>query len=107
MKQRLKQITKFMAVCALLVLSGCEKDLYDDGIQNENRKLIIRDISLKDLTDSKINSKIIERVNDVKNSKNNPNGRIVYDSINDFYFDEEHGKYIEKGNYHSYTFPVY
>ena len=91
MKQRLKQITKFMAVCALLVLSGCEKDLYDDGIQNENRKLIIRDISLKDLTDSKINSKILERVNDVKNRKNNPNGRIVYDSINDFYFDDEHG----------------
>ena len=39
MKQKLKQFTTLMAFCALLVLSSCEKDLYDDAIQNENRKL--------------------------------------------------------------------
>ncbi|WP_298392624.1 hypothetical protein [Flavobacterium sp.] len=40
MKQRLKQITKFIAICALVVLSSCEKDLYEEGIkQNSNLKI--------------------------------------------------------------------
>jgi len=40
MKQRLKQITKFIAICALVVLSSCEKDLYEEGIkQNNNLKI--------------------------------------------------------------------
>jgi hypothetical protein len=31
---------------------------------------------------------------------------MVYDSINDFYFDDENGMSIEKGKYKSFTFPV-
>lgn len=40
MKQRLKQITKFIALCALITLASCEKDLYEEGIkQNNNIKI--------------------------------------------------------------------
>lgn len=40
MKQRLKQITKYIAIFALVTLSSCVKDLYVEGIkQKSNLKL--------------------------------------------------------------------
>lgn len=36
MRKTLKLITKFMAICVLLVLSSCEKDLYEDQIHKDN-----------------------------------------------------------------------
>ena len=45
MIQRLKQITKFMAVCALLVLGSCEKDIYENQIE-QNR---VKTVNLNDL----------------------------------------------------------
>lgn len=47
MKQRLKQITKFIALCALVVLTSCEKDLYEE--EKNEEKPIIEKVSLDDL----------------------------------------------------------
>lgn len=41
MKHRLKQITKFIAICALVALVSCEKDLYEEGMKNENSRVSV------------------------------------------------------------------
>jgi|JI6StandDraft_1071083.scaffolds.fasta_scaffold97322_2 hypothetical protein len=105
MKQRLKQITKFIALCALAVLASCEKDFYEDESKT-NKNIVFNDISLNDEI-AKNDFKLTSAVNKLKEKKKELSSRIVYDSIYDFYFDDENGKYINVDGKISYTFPVY
>lgn len=105
MKQNLKKITKVIAICALLVLSSCEKDLYDEAIKND-KNLLMKNISLSDLS-RKDNAKLFSSIDKVRNKNKDAQGKIVYDSINDIYFDDQSGKYIESADgSKSYTFPI-
>jgi hypothetical protein len=68
MKQRLKQITKFIAICALVVLSSCEKDLYEEGIK-QNNNLKIEQKSFQELLLNKKFNTAYEKVEKSKISK--------------------------------------
>lgn len=104
MKQNLKQIIKFMALCVILALSSCEKDLYDETLSSQKR-LLMKEVSLKDFS-VKTNSKLMKVVDELNQRKLKTSGKIVYDSIKNFWYDDEKGIYIENGFIHSYTFNV-
>lgn len=61
MKQRLKLIAKFIAICALVVLISCEKDLYEEGIK-QNNNLKIEQKSFQELLLNKKFSSAYEKV---------------------------------------------
>lgn len=67
-----------------LITASCEKDLYEDSIQ-QNSKITLKRVSLKDL-ESRKNSKIMDAVILLKNQKLKSNAKIAYDSIYDFYY---------------------
>jgi hypothetical protein len=103
----MKQITKFMAVVLLLALGSCEKDLYDEVIQSEKQNFTVKKISLSDLS-KKDNLKLFKKVDEVKSISKKVNGKIVFDSENNLYFDDENGKLVENEfGKKSYTFPIY
>lgn len=102
--------SKFGFLVSLLTLfvitSSCEKDLYEDGIKNNSKNLSVKLVSLKsDL--SRSNSKLTKALNLLNQKQKNEDNRIVYDSILNFYFDDEKGIYIEDGIKNSYTFPIF
>ena len=105
MKNTLNYFLKTILLLSLFSFFSCEKDLYDDSIQ-QNSKIILKRVSLKDL-ESRQNTKVMNAVSLLKNQKIKSNSKIVYDSIFDFHFDDERGIYLENGEKNSYTFPVY
>lgn len=73
MKQKLKQITKFMAICALLSLGSCEKDLYEEGLKDNGKSKI----STMNLTDLPFLKTLIENKKK-ENKASNKEGEIDY-----------------------------
>ena len=61
MKQKLKPFTKFMAICALLVLSSCEKDLYEDHMNSDKHSILVQRKNFEDLKKNKKLMKSIEK----------------------------------------------
>ena len=106
MKNTLNFIIKPVLLLVLIAFTGCEKDLYEDSIKDSSRKLTIKKVSLKNEM-SKSNHKLSKALNILNQKKNNELNRIVYDSIFNFYYDDENGLYIEGEEKNSYTFPVY
>ena len=101
-------ITKvFYLLCLLLIfgMSSCEKDLYEDQISQSKFK--VEEFSLKD-TNSKVslNSNFLKAVSEIKKTIKSTNSKIVYDTINQIYFDDEKGIKITKDDYESYTFRI-
>ena len=106
MKNNLKIL--FLLFSLLLFISSCEKDLYDEVLQDE-RNIKISKISIKDpiVFNNRNLMSEIQKVKE-KQSVDQANGKIVYDSINNFYFDDENGLLIEtEDGYKSYTFAIY
>jgi hypothetical protein len=101
MAKLLKQV---IAIILLICLSSCEKDLYENAFEQKDvskiKKIKMSDPILQS------NLELIKSVNHIRDKKEKSNSRMIYDSINDFYFDDENGVSIEKGNYKSFTFPV-
>jgi len=110
MEKRLKKICRIAFLLSFVFFVSCEKDLYEEVLHVENKKVIMRDFSINELS-GKSNSKLLNKIYELKNRNKqkiqNQDGKIVYDSINGFYFDDENGKYIDNGNDKSYVFPVY
>jgi hypothetical protein len=69
MKQKLKQFTTLMAFCALLVLSSCEKDLYDETIYKDNLAKNLR-IEEKSFNELMVTKKFNYAYNQIEKSKN-------------------------------------
>ena len=107
MKRQTKNILKLFIICLVFILGSCQKDAYEDAIYKSN--ISVKRISLKN--DSlQMNYKLMEAVNKVKQKyavTQIQTNRMVYDSINNFYFDDENGKEVEMAHLKSYTFPVY
>jgi hypothetical protein len=65
---------------------------------------------MRDFKNPYVNQKIMATVQNLKSNKEEfkkkSSSRMVYDSINDFYFDDEKGIYLEKDGHHSYTFEI-
>ncbi|MCL9804447.1 hypothetical protein NAT51_02870 [Flavobacterium amniphilum] len=105
MKFKMSKLVATALTIAAMVFSSCENDSYD-GSDNGNLK--ISKISLKDPLIQK-NTKLIQEAKKIKlKQQAQSSGKIVYDSINDFYFDDENGILVEDENGHkSYTFKIY
>lgn len=105
MKDQLKNLVKSLCLFLLLAVSGCEKDIYENAVQDKN-KLIIKNVSLKQLARNE-NVELFKAVDKVRISQD-AQAKMVYDSINKFYFNDENGKEIIAPNgKKSYTFPIY
>ncbi len=105
MKKKIKILT-FFSLAFLLFMTSCEKDLYDDAISSS--KIKISKVSIKDplVFNNKLLMNEIHKLKNKQQLYSQAESRIVYDSINDFYFDDENGIKIDKDNYESYTFEV-
>lgn len=86
----------------LLLLFGCSKDVFEEPIKNETR-FVAKKVSLKNVNDPKLN----KAVQELKQNRDQFAGKIVYDSIYNFYYDDADGLYLESGSTHSYCFPIY
>jgi hypothetical protein len=105
MKKPTKIILKLLNFAIVFILFSCEKELYDDKIYQS--KINVEKISLKDSkSTAKINSNLFKAVSKINSKKKNITGKIVYDSINNIYFDDEKGIKISKDDYESYTFKI-
>ena len=105
MKQKLNKIYRIFIICILILFSSCEKEPDDFPLQDGIR---MSKVSLKD-PNIMANHSLMQEVQKTKSKgrKGNTANKIVYDSIYDFYFDDENGVYLEKGEQKSFTFPVY
>jgi hypothetical protein len=112
MKNQLRKLLNVALLVSLIILSSCEKDLYDEAIKEESR-IKVDKFSLKDLMESNekklnvstIEAKLLNAVEKVK-SKNEEN-RIQYNSEKGYYFDDENGLVVTKEDYQSYIFKIY
>jgi PBP1b-binding outer membrane lipoprotein LpoB len=89
-----------------LFLNSCSNELYENTTQQENG-LIIKKVSLKNLPQSE-NMELFKSVAKIRPNHQNIQAKMVYDSINKIYFDDENGKEITAPDgKKSYTFPMY
>lgn len=87
-------------------LNSCSTELSENVVQEE-KGIIIRKVSLKSLSQSE-NIELFKSVSKIRENNRNMEAKIVYDSINKFYFDDENGKEIIAPNgKKSYTFSIY
>lgn len=102
----MKQKIKFLiASIMILFLSSCEKDLYENSINNNSKKYIIQTINLN--TYNKKPSDLLTFKNKLDNKKRiSFQSKIVYDSINNFYIDDENVRLIQSDNLESYTIGI-
>ena len=97
---------------ALFLLTSCEKELYEDAIQNSSRNLTVQHIKLKDI-DKAISTKIESKISTIKKTKglkeklNGIENRFEYNSNLDIYIDTENGELINNNGDISYTFPMF
>jgi len=99
------KMKKIIILSIIFMLFSCSEDFYEDALQQKN-EITIKDISLKDLSKSD-NPNLFKTVQKIKAKKESVAGKMVYDSINRIYFDDENGKLIETATgYKSYTFKV-
>ena len=94
----------FFFLC--ISLSSCEKDLYEQSIKNENRKIKITTVNLKDLSKSKdLYSNFISTKN--KLNTDNFKSRLTYNTDFGFYIDTDNMKMIESDNFKTLTAQIY
>lgn len=107
MKKPTKIILKLLNLIVLLILFGCEKDLYEEPIHQS--KIKIEKFSVSDISSGKsINSyELLKSISKAKAKFKLSNNKIIYDSINDFYFDDENGYKISEDDKESYTFQLH
>jgi len=103
MKKKIKILNQLLILGIVFMLSSCEKDLYEDALKES--KINVEQISLKNQSSKVIiNQKLYDAVSKLK--RKNVNGKIVFDSANNIYFDDEKGIKISKEDYESYTFKI-
>lgn len=99
----------FLLFFVLLIfgISSCEKDLYDDQIVQTNSIYKVERFSKNPKYSSVvINNNLLEALASYKTKHSKISNKIVYDSINDFYFDDTEGIKISKDEYESYNYKI-
>jgi hypothetical protein len=108
----MKQFSKLLALfTSLLIFTfySCEKDLYENQIQNEQNNISMQKVRLQDIEKAmseKINQKIIS-IKEQKKKSINEQGKFEYNSSLDIYIDTENGRLINHNGKISYTFPMF
>ncbi len=108
-KQRIKQLLLLMAFFSFgISFTSCEKDLYEEGIQNSSRNVTVTHVSLSSL-DKTTSSKINEKITALKSLKNETNdqGKFQYNDVLGVYIDTENGKLVNNNGKLYYTFPMF
>ncbi len=105
MKKKLKICLIVITSCFGFMFNSCEKDFYNETYE-ENQKPIIKNISLKEIYNLNIDSKLIQTVEQLK-QKQKLKSKLVYNSQFDFYIDDEKGILYEKDGIKSYTFQIF
>lgn len=88
MKQKLKQVTKVIAIVIVLLLSSCEKDLYENKIyqNNINKKIIsVQDLEKSHPIAFSKYQKVEANCKKSRVHKKNVNRRLVYDGTLGFF----------------------
>lgn len=109
MTQKTKQLKQFLTFTILAgFLFGCNADEESlSNLQNKNNHIMYKTVSLQSLEENKtVYSKLTKPKKNVKNPVDLTSGRIIKDTINNFYIDSNKGIFIQNGNYHSYTFKI-
>lgn len=84
-------------------LSGCEKDLYEDAFPEDNSEMIVKKMNGKDLEKFPL---LQHKLNQIQVFKNSALNKIITDTIYNFTINTDEAIYIEKGDAHSFTFPI-
>jgi len=94
----------FSIITLFLLQISCniEDDQHEDH-KHGHLKTNIKRITIKDAV---VNTNAFNKLTKPNKRINNINGRVINDTINNFSIETESGTYIEKENYHSYTFKV-
>ena len=101
-KHLLKKIIMFGLV--FILLSSCEKDLYDDYLSSNKHSLLVQRKNFEDLKQDKVLMKSIEKF--TLRGKNSLN-RQHFDTINNFYIDLDNVMFtLDSLNNQTYTFKV-
>jgi hypothetical protein len=103
MRQKMKKMNKIIILGIVFMLFSCSEDLYDDHISKS--KINSKNVSLNDDL-LKQNSKLMKSVNQIKSLNNKSYSKIIYDSINNFYIDDENGIFLDYNGAISYSFRV-
>lgn len=105
MKNHFKKSLKYLILFITVMLSSCDKDQYEDSSQAETKyNFTVKEVSLNSLSND---DKLLKTVAQIKPKKQNVNGKIIYDPVNNFYFDDTSGKeIITPEGYKSYTFQI-
>ncbi|WP_395045485.1 hypothetical protein [Flavobacterium sp.] len=109
----MKNYNKFTSVLLMFIIAttflSCEKDLYEQSIQNNSREVTLKEVSLKNL-DKSISSRINSEISKIKKMKyetTSDGNRIEYDSNLNIYIDTENGNLISVDGKNFYTFPMF
>lgn len=85
---------------------SCEKDLYENSIQNDSREIKVKSISIEDVQSNK---EALKKLTDPKSrfrANITNSNKALNDTINNFTIETDYGLYIEVGNYNSFTFKI-
>lgn len=101
MKKNLKKITQFIAVCALLVLSSCEKDFNEEALPNSQFKVSHK--KYEDIIQEEKFNKALAKVNEVKSKASSSTNRTVMEEQYGFTITDMPVNVIENDTVTSYT----
>ena len=103
MEKKRKVTRKLLIFGIVFMLFSCSENLYEDHFSHS--KIKTQKVSLND-DFLKQNSKLMKSVNQIKSLNNKSYHKIIYDSINDFYIDDENGIFLDYNGSISYSFRV-
>ncbi|MDC9723663.1 MAG: hypothetical protein PSN34_12950 [Urechidicola sp.] len=98
-------------ICLSLLLFNCDTDeVIEESVLEETQEDNISNISIKtiDFNEISTNNKVLEKIEYIKgrNDKYNTLSREIHNEEYEFSFNTDYVKYIEYGDYHSYSFPL-
>lgn len=89
-----------------MLFSSCEKDTYSEITNTQTNSVIVQEFSASDILFSS-NNNLLKKIDEISTLKSNKTSKLIYNETYNFYIDTENGKYVKKGDYESYTFPIY
>lgn len=104
MKKQLKNHLRIIILFCLVLFNSCE-DSYENSTKEVSKNnFTVKEISLTNLSKDE---RLLKTVEKIKPKKRTAQSKIIYDPLNNFYFDDTSGKEIITVDGHkSYTFEI-